>query len=277
MPEPGSEEVRAMAVDAARAVAGRAAESAGAARERVERATVPAPVAREREQGWFVVAGLALASFALLFGIVRTNRSAATDVAITLRLQRQKHPLFNRLMQFVSWFGFPPQSRLIPPALAATIVLLGHPLEGLFQLLAWGTGGISYTVKRIMRRQRPSHPEIAVAVARIGGSSFPSGHVINYLGVYGFLAFLIDTWVRPAAVRRLLVAFLTGLIALVGPSRVYLGHHWFTDTLASYLLGTAYLIGLTAVYRRARDRLYPVSETAREQPAGGIDNPEKIR
>jgi undecaprenyl-diphosphatase len=245
-----------MAAEAARAAAKRAVESSSAVRGRVDRATVPPRIARERERGWFLFAGALLAVFGFLFVIVRTNRSAAADLAITLRVQRNAHPLFDRWMRAVSWFGFPPQSRLIPPALAASIALLGHPLEGLFQLLAWGTGGISYTVKRVMRRQRPNHPEVMVAVARIGGSSFPSGHVINYMGVYGFLAFLIDTWVRPAALRRVLIGLIAGLLASVGPSRVYLGHHWFTDTLASYLLGTAYLIGLTALYRRVRDVIY---------------------
>ena len=246
-----------MAVHTAREAVHAASGTAGGARRQVSQATVPAGVARERERGWFLVAGLALAAFAVLFALVRTNRSAAGDLAITLRLQQQKHPVFDRLMHAVSWFGFPPQSQIIPPSLAAGIALLGFPLEGLFQFLAWGTSGISTVFKRVMRRQRPNHPQVAVAVARIGGSSFPSGHVLNYLGVYGFLAFLIDTWIRPAALRRALVALLAGLIALVGPSRVYLGHHWFTDTLASYLLGTAYLIGLTAVYRRVRDWLGP--------------------
>lgn len=200
------------------------------------------------------VAGVALATFAVLYGIVRTNRSAATDAAITLRLQRRNHPIFDRLMRVVSWPGFPPQSRVLPPAIAATIIAFGYPLEGLFQLLAWGTGGISFVVKRSMRRARPTAGEtrIRVVAANIGGSSFPSGHVINYIGVYGFLAYLVHTWVRPAGLRRVARGMLIGLIGLVGPSRVYLGHHWFTDVLASYLLGTSYLIGLITVYRRVK-------------------------
>ncbi len=54
----------------------------------------------------------------------------------------------------------------------------------------------------------------------------------------------------PAWVRRPLLAALCALLALAGPSRIYQGHHWPTDVLASYLLGTSYLIGLTGLYRR---------------------------
>ncbi len=160
-------------------------------------------------------------------------------------------------MHVASWPGFPPQSRVIPPSLATALWLAGFRVEGLFQFLAWGTGGVSYAIKRIMRRARPGSvdPRIRVVVARIGGSSFPSGHVLNYMGVYGFFAYLVYTWVRPTAIRRTVVALLLTLVGLVGPSRVYLGHHWFTDVLASYLLGTSYLIALTGIYRRIKLRL----------------------
>jgi membrane-associated phospholipid phosphatase len=42
------------------------------------------------------------------------------------------------------------------------------------------------------------------------------------------------------------------LIALVGPSRIYQGHHWPTDVSASYLVGTAYLVVVVGLYRRAK-------------------------
>jgi membrane-associated phospholipid phosphatase len=44
------------------------------------------------------------------------------------------------------------------------------------------------------------------------------------------------------------------MVGLVGPSRIQQGHHWFTDVVASYLLGTSYLIGVAALYRRMKAR-----------------------
>jgi undecaprenyl-diphosphatase len=78
--------------------------------------------------------------------------------------------------------------------------------------------------------------------------------VLIYTGVYGFLAFLLETLVRSNRIRRALVGGLVGILALVGPSRIYLGHHWFTDVLASYLLGTSWLLALMAAYRRVKTR-----------------------
>jgi undecaprenyl-diphosphatase len=196
--------------------------------------------------------GLAMTAFAALFVLVQNNRTAQLDHGVTVRLQRVRAPWFARLMNAVSWAGFPPQSRILPWTLPAVLLILGRPFEAFFQLAGWGTGFISFMVKRRMRRPRPNHPAINVVTARIGGTSFPSGHVINYIGVYGFFAFLCWTNLKPAALRRLVVGAFVSLIALVGPSRIYLGHHWLTDTLASYLLGSSYLLVLTTVYRRVK-------------------------
>jgi membrane-associated phospholipid phosphatase len=47
---------------------------------------------------------------------------------------------------------------------------------------------------------------------------------------------------------------LLAMVGLVSPSRFYEGHHWPTDLAVSHLLGTTYVIGLTALYRRVRAR-----------------------
>ncbi|MCO5223872.1 MAG: phosphatase PAP2 family protein [Thermomicrobiales bacterium] len=198
----------------------------------------------------------AMLLFADVFSRVRAQKTTDVDVKITHTVQTEgaKHPWFDRLMHIVSWPGFPPQSRIIPPSLAAALWLKGYRLEAVFQLAAWGTGGVSSIFKRIVKRERPGpkYPHLRVTKANIGGTSFPSGHVIIYTGVYGFAAYLAALWIETKSVRRVVVGGLIGLVGLVGVSRVYLGHHWATDTLASYLLGTTYLVVLTSLYRRAK-------------------------
>lgn len=195
-----------------------------------------------------------MAGFTALFGLVRTRRADAVDVAVTLKLQRGgHHPTVQTVMRAVSWPGFPPQSRIIPALIAAGLLAARLPLEAVFALAAWGTALLASAVKAIMRRPRPvAGVDLRVVTAPLGGSSFPSGHTITYVGVYGYLAYLAHTLLRPVAWRRAIVAALVGLVALVGPSRVHQGHHWFTDVTASYLLGIAYLIGLTTLYRRIK-------------------------
>jgi undecaprenyl-diphosphatase len=109
-------------------------------------------------------------------------------------------------------------------------------------------------MKAITRRPRPLPPDVRVVVARLGGSSFPSGHVLTYVAVYGFAAHLAMSLIERSWLRIAVATPLVGLVTLVGPSRVYLGHHWPTDVLASYLLGFVWLSGLSTLHARLRRR-----------------------
>jgi undecaprenyl-diphosphatase len=220
----------------------------------VSRHTVPAWETLLRGRNGMIVAGAALAGFGVLFATVKAKRSEAIDVAITLQVQAQNHPTFARAMELVSWPGFPPQSRVIPPLAMTTMYVMGLRTEALFQLLAWGTGGISTVFKGFVRRPRPLPEQVRVVLAPLGGSSFPSGHVLTYVGTYGFMAFLVYSVIRPPHVRWPLSVTLLAMVGLVGPSRIYQGHHWPTDVASSYLLGTTYLIALMALYRRVKGR-----------------------
>jgi undecaprenyl-diphosphatase len=200
--------------------------------------------------------GLAcLAGFGALLALVRVGRTAAFDAALAIRIQASRNPALNTLMRATSWPGFPPQSRVIQPLIIGSLAVAQLRVEAIGQTLAWGTALVSTVVKKFMGRARPvAGTDLRVVAAPLGGSSFPSGHVMTYVGVYGFLAFLAATLIRPVALRRLIVGFLVGLVALVGPSRIQQGHHWATDVTASYLLGTSYLLGVVAIYRRLKGR-----------------------
>ena len=82
--------------------------------------------------------GALVASFAGLLALVRAKRSAASDLAMTIRLQAWQQPWLGALMRAASWPGFPPQSRLIPPAIMATWWATGRRKAAAFQLASWG-------------------------------------------------------------------------------------------------------------------------------------------
>ena len=221
----------------------------------VQRRQVPPSEAGPRTRYALAVSIAGTAGFAALVALVRRNRVEALDLAITMRLQAIRHPSLERAMGVVSWFGFPPQSRVLPPIFAATLWVTRFRLEAVLQLVAWGTALLSTIIKWFMRRPRPvAGTDLRVVAAPLGGSSFPSGHVLTYVGTYGWLAVLASILIRPLVLRRAVVSVLAALIAGVGPSRIYLGHHWPTDVAASYLLGSSYLAVLVLTYRRLRPR-----------------------
>jgi undecaprenyl-diphosphatase len=196
-----------------------------------------------------------IVGFAAITALVRRNRLEAIDMALSLRLQALRHPVLGRTMALVSWFGFPPQSRVLPPVLIATMWIARFRLEAVMQLIAWGSALLSTVVKTFMRRPRPvPGGDLRVVAAKLGGSSFPSGHVLTYVGTYGWLAVVANVVIARRSMRRAVVGGLMVLLGGVGPSRVYLGHHWPSDVAASYLLGTSYVAGLIVVYRRLKAR-----------------------
>ncbi|HLI51069.1 MAG TPA: phosphatase PAP2 family protein [Thermomicrobiaceae bacterium] len=213
----------------------------------------PRRAERKRRSRLFIGSWLiALVGYLSVAVIVHSKRSTEADLAATIWFQRRQHPAVARLMNGVSWFGFRPQSLLLPATVVTGALAKRLWLEAFVLTAAWGASLMSFFTKLVVRRDRPAGPNILVTMADIRDTSFPSGHTLHYTAFWGMFLYLV--WVRSTsrALRTVTVVVVGGLAALVGPSRIWLGHHWLTDVVASYLLGTCYLLGLIAVYQRLR-------------------------
>lgn len=93
-------------------------------------------------------------------------------------------------------------------------------------------------VKTILARPRPL---LANALVYEESYSYPSGHSLIAITIYGLLIIYLFTFVKSHAIRRLSVIVGVILILTVGFSRIYLGAHWPSDVLASYLIGICWL------------------------------------
>lgn len=202
---------------------------------------------------------------------VRRQPESSLDLAVTLRLQRLDHPLLSRLMSWVSWLGFRPQSLILPGLVVGCSWIMRRRLESLLLFLAWMASLGSFVTKLLIRRPRPRHPLVRVTLAKLRDTSYPSGHTLHYTAFWGMAAYLAASAAPWRPLRRLIASAAATLIALVGPSRIYLGHHWLTDVLGSYLLGSAWLVGLISLHRWLRGRRWP------EELASPAAMPERAR
>jgi undecaprenyl-diphosphatase len=66
--------------------------------------------------------------------------------------------------------------------------------------------------------------------------------------VLGMLIYFILKNISLPAVRVLLTSVLIFIILLVGYSRVYLGDHWVSEVVESYIIAGGFLLLLTAFY-----------------------------
>jgi undecaprenyl-diphosphatase len=86
-----------------------------------------------------------------------------------------------------------------------------------------------------------------------------------YIVFFGFIGFLAYSLLKPSLTRSLLLLFFGSLIALVGISRVYLGEHWASDVLGSYLLGSVTLVAIIQFYLWGKTRFFVNQPVAKPQ------------
>ena len=105
-------------------------------------------------------------------------------------------------------------------------------------------------LKRLLDRPRPPIVDQLVAVSN---ESLPSGHATMSVAVLGSLVVL--AWRgRSVLARVAMIALVAGWSGAIGLTRIYLGVHWFSDVLAGWLVGGAWLALCSACWSLYRSR-----------------------
>lgn len=135
---------------------------------------------------------------------------------------------------------------------------------------AWFGTALSTLIKVIVDRARPALPH---PFATAGGASFPSGHAMGSMVLYGALLLVVLQVLHPAA-RRWAWVLTAVLVAGVGASRVVLGVHYPSDVVGAWILGAAWIAISTALFNVLR------TETGRRsvRPASeGVEPEEAVQ
>jgi membrane-associated phospholipid phosphatase len=180
---------------------------------------------------------LSVWAFGLIAGDVRAGEPAADERLANWLHERASDPLTVLFHGITTLGGF---VTLLGITLVAGVALWrrDQPRQALFVALAFaGAQLLSSGMKLAFERERPVFPD---PLATESTYSFPSGHALVSLAVYGALALLVAP--RLTMPRRVLLFGAAGLLVLaIGFSRLYLGVHYLTDVLAGYAIGSAWL------------------------------------
>jgi len=177
------------------------------------------------------------------------------DLAITRDLQEEENPVFAAVMKGISALGDGWMPLILAGAVTAIFVLRRRRLEAVFVVATLSSVLLASAIKVLVGRPRPPSffPDPADFFRFINQYSYPSGHVLFFVAFFGFLAFL--AWLYLAGWKRLTVIAVCGaLIMLIGPSRIYVGAHWASDVIGSYIMGTLLLCILMLGYLLALER-----------------------
>ena len=199
-----------------------------------------------------VVGGLWL-FFWVLEDVLGHEHLGVADMVVYHVVQSLRSPAVDRLMVIATELG--DAQVLLPVMLVALAWFLVHRnwLTAGYWLAAIGVAEVLANIMKLaLHRSRPG--SLYSGAAQF---SFPSGHTMMGMIVYGFLAYLIARQAAPA-LRRLVVAVTVTLIGLIAVSRVYLGAHWLSDVLGGLSFGVAWVAAFAVAYEyQSHDRLRP--------------------
>jgi undecaprenyl-diphosphatase len=170
------------------------------------------------------------------------------DVAIAQMVQAVRLPFLEVASQGLYQVGLAPVFQIVALVIACSLFCRRHRLASAFVLLAVAARGMSFVLKDIVERPRPS-PLLVDVSEQANGFSFPSGHVLGTVLLLGFIIYLAREVIPNRSLRLAVQAASAIVIALMGLQRVYAGAHWPTDVLAAYLWGGVFLFLLVQAYR----------------------------
>lgn len=162
-------------------------------------------------------------------------------------------PVMRVITLYGSWFVLLPAG-----VLGMLFAMHHHRLDLAIRLGAGMLAGIFLTegLKLAIARARP---EVLERIS-VSGKSFPSGHALDSVVVWSFLALLV--W--RLGYKRPWTRILYLIPLLVGWSRLYLGAHWPSDVLGGWGLG---LLVLAAIAGSSRGTAGAESSGTASQPA----------
>ncbi|WP_225743090.1 phosphatase PAP2 family protein [Marinilactibacillus sp. Marseille-P9653] len=160
----------------------------------------------------------------------------------------ERDPVLTSIFRMITLLGNVPPTILITIVTSLFILLkLKNRWLSLWYLLtvALGAGVLNQVLKYAIRRDRPSSVEHLITQ---GGYSFPSGHAMGSIIIYGAMIFLILRLSERLWFRIVGTIGLSLLILAIGVSRIYLGVHFPSDIVGGYSVGMMWLTFSIGLY-----------------------------
>jgi membrane-associated phospholipid phosphatase len=190
--------------------------------------------------------------FALLLAVAYNIREGGDalriDGAIAERVHPHVSPRRTKLALTLTQIGSP--IFIVPTTLMAALisaVVRRSIWTGVVVTATVGLVGIGSTVGKLIITA--AHPQFPPHLPPLSEHTFPSGHVSAALSLMGIVAIALG-----ATPRHLLIWLgIAALTAIVAATRIYLGAHWFSDTLGGVFLGcSAVFAGAALLPNRVR-------------------------
>lgn len=210
-----------------------------------------------RKLHWADAAGLSIALAALLgfAGLAASVLDANTqpfNVSVLLSLHAHASPTLNTLALSLTYLGGVIGSTLIGCGCAFWLLSRRRYFDAAsLAVILLGGFGLMLACKDFYQEPRPN---LFPSLAPTNGYSFPSGHSLISVCLYGFLGQFVLAGGLRCPRRWCAAIFLFGMAPAIIWSRLYLGVHWPTDVAAGALIAVSWLTSCLLARRLVRVR-----------------------
>lgn len=193
---------------------------------------------RWRTLASFGVAFVASVAFVIISAAVRNGAIDRVDISSEMAVHRLDSPAWDFAMTAASFVGS--NAFLLPVVALVMWLAIRRQRRAAAIILALDTAvviGLDDLLKIIFARDRPT---ILDKIEIPTGYSFPSGHSMSAMGLWGVVAAVVIL-LYPRG-KGPVIAVVGVLIAAIGFSRIYLGAHWPSDVVGGLLGGIPPLV-----------------------------------
>ncbi len=194
-----------------------------------------------------IVAAIAVGIFAGIAEAVEEGVTQRFDEAVLHWFEVRRTTFLDELMLEITSLGS--GLVLVIIVLIASVFLwqTKHKWSTYLLLLATLGGKLLNTLLKLFY-DRP-RPSIVESLAVVHSPSFPSGHAMSSMVVYGSVAYLVGRLEPGPHMKRTTWAVAAIVIVAIGVSRMYLGVHYLSDVVAGFMAGLAWVGFLIATMR----------------------------
>jgi membrane-associated phospholipid phosphatase len=187
----------------------------------------------------------------LIYSAFTGTGPGADDGPVLAEAVAARSPRLTGLAVAITTLGSTAAMAVLAVVVGLVLWVRGRRADAVFLIGTMASASALFTlIKRFLDRPRPP---VAAQLVSAGNESLPSGHATMSMAVVGALVVL--AWPTLTAGLRLAAVVVAGSwIAAVGFTRIYLGVHWFSDVLAGWALGAAWLAVCTTVLIMYRHR-----------------------
>ena len=136
---------------------------------------------------------------------------------------------FDKYFIFITKFG---NVSVVIGVVSILIMLFRNRYGIMCFLVSFFSAGTNKIIKHIIKRKRPN----GLKLIKQGGYSYPSGHSMISVMLYGYLLYLAFTRIKNSILKWSCSIILFIFILSIGISRIYVGVHYASDVLGGFTL-----------------------------------------